>query len=74
MKFNKFDVLLVKLNYKFLISFIETCKPYMKNDDYMFYKTMIRKINFKQNLINIDKYIVFLTDTILKSTLKNMID
>lgn len=60
--FNKHEYDLLNLNYKFMTSFIEVCKPFMKESDYEFYNRVIDDIDFNHLIINVDNYVNFLIE------------
>lgn len=60
-KFNKTDIDLIKISYNMLQAFVEMCKDYLSDNDYIFYKRIIADIDFSKNIYNISYYLEFVT-------------
>lgn len=63
---DKDSLSLLKLNLEFVYLFVEVAKPYLKDNDYNFYKRTIRDIDLKRNCYNILHDSGIIVDEILK--------
>lgn len=63
----------VKLGYKFLTSFIEVASPYLNQKELAFYERIVEDIDFNRHPESVSNYLILVTDSVLKTALKNML-
>lgn len=63
----------LKIDINFLTYFVKITKPFLTEKELYFYKRIIEDINFNNHPERISSYIELVSESILKSTIKNIL-